>query len=208
MERRVRTYIRKSGEERRREILEATLRIITENGLEGATISRIAAAVGMTPGALYRHFPSRAALITEANQSANVRAMDWIASSSHPDILRRLEELVDNHAAWAKENFNTVIRPFFLELASSSTEIDRLSIENFGSFQAIVQMVDEGKARGCIRKNVPSEEVAWALHMFCWAEDLAMMSGATEVVDTGLLRQCIKRYLGTLRADSSEVQED
>ena len=113
----VKRHVRKSQAERREEIIDATLKLLGEYGLEGTTVSRIAAAVGLTPGALYRHFESRAALIDEANMVASERAVNWIESSNEPDMLRRLEELGNNHAAWAKNNLNTVVRPFFLEVA-------------------------------------------------------------------------------------------
>ncbi len=65
----VKRYVRKNQTERREEILDATLELLGQYGLEGTTVSRIAAAVGLTPGALYRHFESRAALIDRGEQS-------------------------------------------------------------------------------------------------------------------------------------------
>ena len=197
----VKRHVRKSQEERRQEILDATLAIISEKGLDGATVTRIAAAVGLTPGALYRHFESRAALIAEANRLANARAMNWTSSSSNPDILQRLEELGATHAAWASDNFNAVVRPFFLELASGPDDAERLSVTAFGSFSAVVDMAEEAKSRGLIREDVPAVDVAWALHMFAWTEDIAVMSGATEALEDGILRRNLKRMLDSFRAE-------
>ena len=195
----VKRHVRKSGEERRQEILDATLFIISEKGLEGATVSRIASAVGLTPGALYRHFDSRATLIAEANRLANARAMNWTSSSDNPDILQRLEELGATHAAWAGDNFNTVVRPFFLELASGPDDAERLSVTGFGSFRAVVDLAEEAKSRGLIREDVLAVDVAWALHMFAWTEDIAVMAGATEALEDGILRRNLKRMLDSFR---------
>ena len=118
MARYVKEHVRKSQQERREEILDAALRLISEHGIEGTTVARIAEAVGLTPGALYRHFESRGALIYEANRVAGDRALAWVESSSEPDILLRMEELAKAQAAWAEQNFNTVVRPLFQELAS------------------------------------------------------------------------------------------
>jgi len=203
----VKRHVRKSGEERRQEILDATLVIIGEKGLEAATVSRIASAVGLTPGALYRHFDSRATLIAEANQLANVRAMNWTSSSSNPDILQRLEEFGDTHAAWGRDNFNTVVRLFFLELASAPGDAERLSVTAFGSFRAVVAMAEEAKSRGLIREDVPAEDVAWALHMFAWTEDIAVMSGATEALEGGTLRRNLKRMLDSFRVEETSGSE-
>lgn len=199
----VKTHVRKNGPERRREILEATLEIISECGIEGATVSRIAGAVGLTPGALYRHFPSRAALISEANKVANERALNWVESSTEPDVMRRLEEIADAHVAWIRENFSTVVRPFFLELASSpgGETPDRLVLSDFKSFKALMEIAEEGRRQGVIRPGVAPADVAWALHMFAWTQDIALMAGAEEAVHDGTIRRNLQRLLDSFRAD-------
>ena len=199
----VRRHLRKTGPQRRREILEATLEIISRHGLEGATVSRIAAAVNLTPGALYRHFDSRAALIAEANQIANERALNWMESSTEPDAMRRLERIADSHAAWSRQNLSTVVRPFFLELASTpqGEGPDRLTLADFRSFKAAMEIAEEGKRQGVLRPDVPAEDVAWALHMFAWTQDIALMTGAEEAVTSGVIRRNLQRLLDSFRAD-------
>jgi AcrR family transcriptional regulator len=193
----VRQHVRKSRTERRQEILDATLEIISTHGLEGATVTRIAAAVGITPGALYRHFENRAALIAEANKAANDRALSWVEMSTAADVLRRLEELADAHAAWTDKHLNSVVRPFFLELASTPGTglAGGLTITSFKSFRALVELAEEGKRRGIIRADVPAEDVAWAMHMFAWAEDVAIMAGPPEPDGRAALRRNLHRLL-------------
>ena len=50
----------------RERIIEAAARLFRRKGLNGASVAEIAAAAGLTPGALYSHFRSRKALETEA----------------------------------------------------------------------------------------------------------------------------------------------
>jgi AcrR family transcriptional regulator len=199
----VKSHTRKSQQERREEILDATLRVISEYGLDGATVSRIAGAVGLTPGALYRHFESRAALLSEANQLANERAMNWVDTSTNPNMLQRLEELTETHAAWAREHFNSVVRPFFLELASRHPDggDPPLSITDFHIHKAFVAIAEEGKRQGTIRKDVRPEDVAWALQMFAWVEDISVMAGAREFIDEGILSRNVKRMLDSFRPE-------
>jgi AcrR family transcriptional regulator len=194
--------VRKSAAERRQEILDATLKLISQRGVEGATVTRIAAAVGLTPGALYRHFDSRASLITEANKLANELALSWVEASTAPDAMRRLEEVGDAQAAWARENFSTVVRPLFMELASSPDPDagDRLTLPTFKSFRALVAIAEEGRRQGVIHADVPPEDVAWALHMFAWTQDIALMAGADEAVDLGAIRRNLGRMLESFRA--------
>ena len=44
-------------------LLNAAAEVLTERGLEGATIPRIAAKAGLSPGAVYRRFPDKDALL-------------------------------------------------------------------------------------------------------------------------------------------------
>jgi AcrR family transcriptional regulator len=202
----VKRHVRKTQQERRQEILDATLAIISTRGAEGVTVARIAKAVGLTPGALYRHFDSRSTLLAEAHKVANERAADWISSSDEEDVLKRLEYLGTLHRAWAQKAFHTVCRPFFTELASNPDpdSSERLDPETFKSFRQIVDMVEEGKRRGQIRQDVLPKDVAWALHMFAWTEDLAVMAGEDDSVVEGVLRRNLKRMLDSFRADGEE----
>jgi AcrR family transcriptional regulator len=204
----VKRHVRKSQNERREEILDATLEVISEYGVVGATVSRIASRVGMTPGALYRHFEDRAALIAQANEVANQRSLNWVESIKEPDVLLRLEKLGDAHDAWARKHLSTVVRPFFLELASASgtDPVEGLVLTNFASFQALLRIAEEGKRQGVIRDDVRPEEVAWALHMVGWAQDLAIMSGAEEAIIDGTLSRVWERLVDSFRASQPLVE--
>ena len=48
---------------RSEELLDSALRLLSENGLDGFSLHKLARAVGLTVGALYRYFPSKGALI-------------------------------------------------------------------------------------------------------------------------------------------------
>ncbi len=210
MARYVKEYVRKSQQERREEILEATLQLISELGIERTTVTRIAAAVGLTPGALYRHFESRGALIYEANRVAGDRALAWVESSQEPDILQRMEELANAQAAWAKQNFDTVVRPLFQELASpaGADPNGRMTYEAFKSIKTLIEFAEEGKRQGTIRADVPAEDVAWAIQMFAWQQDLAVLTGAEKFVEEGLFLRNLKRLLDSFRSNKEEGSED
>lgn len=199
----VKGHVRKRGAERRQEILEATMELISKAGVEGVTVARIAEAVGITPGALYRHFDSRASLLFEAHQLANQRSADWVGSSHEADVLKRLESVGSTHAAWARAHFATVVRPFFMELASTPdpNAPDRLpSFEAFRSFKDISLMVEQGKAAGTVAPDVIPEDVAWAVHMFAWTEDIALMAGEERALREGVLLRNLHRLLESFRA--------
>lgn len=57
---------RKPAEDRRREIADAALRLVAEHGLGKFTSLAIAHEVGLTDAALFRHFPSKDAIVDAA----------------------------------------------------------------------------------------------------------------------------------------------
>jgi AcrR family transcriptional regulator len=59
-------HTRKTAEDRRREIADAALRVIAEHGLGKFTSLAIAREVGLTDAALFRHFPSKDAIVDAA----------------------------------------------------------------------------------------------------------------------------------------------
>ena len=72
---------RPPGSRRREEIVEATLDLVADRGVEGATMTRIATAVGVTEGALYRHFESKEEILKAASAAMRERAFHWIHTS-------------------------------------------------------------------------------------------------------------------------------
>ena len=86
---------------RRREIIEAARVVITDHGMQALTIGSLARAVGVSEGAIYRHFRSKkqilAGLIEDIDRRLT-RRIDLI--DGDPDAgLKRLEQVLKDNAA-------------------------------------------------------------------------------------------------------------
>lgn len=57
-----RSNLRRSSEDRQREIVEAVLSLAAERGVEAITTALIAERLGLTQGAVFRHFPNKEAI--------------------------------------------------------------------------------------------------------------------------------------------------
>lgn len=90
--------------QRKRSILDTAMTLLIEEGLDGLTIHRLAKRLDLTPGALYRYFPSKDAIIVELEiaalesfeqcfAQAFERARDLARSHQLPDAQRVLLEL-------------------------------------------------------------------------------------------------------------------
>lgn len=94
--------IRLSTQERQTEIVAAALRLSRDRSPALITTSDIASAVGVTQGAVFKHFPTKEAIW--------VAAMEWVhaqllaalmhASRAAPTPLASLESLFDAHVAF------------------------------------------------------------------------------------------------------------
>lgn len=148
---------------RRGQIAEAALAIMATQGVGAVTVRRVAATVGISAAALYRHYLNKTeilqAIMEEHQESflANIRKAKQVAASPL-DAMRRLYfltmELVDRYYAlpilfssdvlWFKE-------PRLRSLKVHNHQILRL---------LIVHMVQKAQAHGEIRNDVRAEEVA------------------------------------------------
>lgn len=74
----------------------AARRLLDKGGAEAVTMRRVAKAVGITPMAVYRHYPDRAALLNVlANQGFEELAMQVSRKRLSGNIERRLAQMLD-----------------------------------------------------------------------------------------------------------------
>ncbi len=102
-----------TGDTRRRDIIRAAARLLGEHGYAGTSMRDIAAAVGMLPGSLYYHFPSKDVLIEEIfnHGTAVLSAAIESAVADAADPWDRLERACVTHlTAHLSDNaFATVV---------------------------------------------------------------------------------------------------
>lgn len=140
-----------SGNERRRqnnrreELLAEAARLIAEKGYEGTSMRDIAAAVGMLPGSLYYHFPSKEELFVELHAQAVTsinRAVDS-AVARESDPWARLEAAVEAHLEAMLETTDTIaiVAPDFPE---DRSELNLRLIEQRDAYEAkFARLVDD-----------------------------------------------------------------
>ena len=90
-------------EERRRQIVEAALKVIAEQGLGRFTTQAIAAEVGITDGALFRHFANKQEIVLAALDRVEERLFQGFPPE-HPDPVVRLERFFRFRAALVSAN--------------------------------------------------------------------------------------------------------
>ncbi|WP_245447528.1 TetR/AcrR family transcriptional regulator [Methylobacterium sp. 17Sr1-1] len=91
-----------SAEERRTRILDAAEACFVRHGFHRATMQDVAAEAGMSPGNLYRYFPSKDAIVAGlAERDRAAVAEDFSGIETAPDLMQAFAALAQRHLAEA-----------------------------------------------------------------------------------------------------------
>jgi AcrR family transcriptional regulator len=83
-------------------LMAAAVEAFAERGFHATTTRDIATAAGMSPAALYVHFPSKAAVLFAISRSGHERALDMVtaAAAAPGDPAARMHALVAGFTTW------------------------------------------------------------------------------------------------------------
>jgi AcrR family transcriptional regulator len=151
---------RRSTEERREEIADAALRIIATRGLSSLTVAVLAEELGVTGGALYRHFPSTAAILDAVAARAaelldgtfpdpDLPPLEWLERF----VLSRVEA-VSGHAGLSRLLLSEQVA-----MAMPPRALEHLLGAAQKTFLGVEQAIRRGQADGSIRSDVTSYEL-------------------------------------------------
>jgi AcrR family transcriptional regulator len=193
------------GAERKTQIVDATLRLVAEHGLVGASMSRIAEAVGISNAALYRHFDSREHMLIAAHDALLDRVFAWLRSSQAPNVIDRLRELGESHArifSMDIEGFNAPMFQFISWIPKDRVR-EHVVRRRMEMLRWYADLVEEGKAQGSIRADIDTELIVAELFAWIWWEDLSYLEGLdTEATLKGSANM-FARLLARISAESS-----
>lgn len=138
------------GHARRGEILAAAEQIFVAHGYEGATIRKIAEAVGLSSTALYLHFKDKAEILNEICLRAFSMLLERqvAMSEAEPDPEARLRGLMIGYVQFGFENANAYrlafMTPTILSEDGSEPVSRKVAAELFQKFERGVAAAVEG----------------------------------------------------------------
>ena len=142
----------------REALIEAAERMIEEEGPETVTVREAARRAGVSPGAPFRHFASRTALMTAVAERAMKRFRDEIARAEAEvdpaDPLARFAALGGAYVRWALRNpasFRVLATRSLIDFDGSAT----LPADNDAIRALMQEIVADGQKRGQMRKADP-----------------------------------------------------
>ena len=152
---------------RQQEILDRTIELVRKTGLGGLTTRKIAEGVGFTEAALFRHFPSKQALLLalmDRLEDLLVEPIARIAGDGTTGAAERLERIVRHHTTVVRQ-FNSLPIILLAEASVSADEalVDRMRtiLQRYLSF--LEDVVRAGQARGEIVDAIQPDCVAMLL---------------------------------------------
>lgn len=152
--------------ERQREILDAALERINESGIQELTMKRIAASVGISEPALYRHFASKSEIL-----AAVVGEMETVSALSLDSVRRTGQGSAEVLASFLEAHSRRFAERPALTAVLFSEDLFR----NDGSLHARVgaivsntqellrREIEKGRASGEFRRNIDPEAAALML---------------------------------------------
>lgn len=152
---------RKTTDVRRREIADAALEVVARQGVAALTTRVLADAVGLTTGALFKHFASRDALLLGMAE----RVHDLL-QATYPDEalppLARLERLADARLSLVAGRVGVLTlvlsEQFALALPDEAVRVLRGAIRDTHAY--VARAIADGQAEGSIRTDVPAASLA------------------------------------------------
>lgn len=150
--------IRKPAAERRQEIALGVLRIIGERGLTSLTTATLAEEVGVTTGALFRHFASFDEILRETVRHA-VERMNETFPDPSLSPLERLMGLARNRVQLLRSDpgLAWLLRSEQAYLTLPDDAVKSLRVLVRRSRRYLLSALREGALRGCIRADIEPE---------------------------------------------------
>jgi TetR/AcrR family transcriptional regulator len=196
---------RMTEEEKRQWIVDAVLQVIADHGVQGTTTARIATAAGVSEPTIYRVFRSRQEMLLAAADKVWQQRRDELESFEAVDAMDYLRKICEYHTAGIQKT--RVVR-YLTELAVAPPTDglrEHLRDQQLSEARRFAAIVEEGKAQGCIRADVDSQEVAWRIMAVHWLEATARLHGLEDVVLTGFSTRRFESILREIDADGSEA---
>lgn len=146
-----------SSEIRRRQIVNATLKIISERGVRNLTTSAIAHEVGMSEANLYRHFANKDEILMETVGSIGSglgKNLEKVFQSSESP-LEHLRQIFSLHLIFVEKNQGIPRLVFSEEIHGGNKALKVKILETINTYSARLELIiREGQVAGDIKEDI------------------------------------------------------
>lgn len=162
--------------ERQKEIIDAAGKILTESGIGGLTTKKLALEMGFSEAAIYRHFPSKEAIILalleylRENMSTRLSSLD-----SNLGVEDWLKSIFSSQFSFFASYPHFVVVVFSDGLWEESAQINQAILALMQTKSGfLMPVIKRGQAQGIFRTEVSADQLvhlvmgAFRLQLFKW----------------------------------------
>jgi AcrR family transcriptional regulator len=158
---------RKKTELRQQQIIEAAANLIFKSGSEHLTVRRIAEEVGITEGAIYRHFKSKKSILSFLLihiEEILLRDISTESTGLEPITLSTIEEIIGNHfsAIDLRKGFSFHVIAEIISLGDR--ELNKQASQTINKYiSRLKKLLKDGVRDGAIRRDIDLDAAATLL---------------------------------------------
>jgi AcrR family transcriptional regulator len=152
-----------SYSERQLEIMHAALQIISISGIQALTTKSLAASMGFSEPALYRHFKNKVEILESllSFYKSEMKAPIREVLESEKNNIEKLQGMLSEQFAYFQENKAMVLLVFSESIFQSEARLSALVKETIQSKLKLVErLIEEGQLAGIIRKDETPKALA------------------------------------------------
>ena len=152
--------------ERQNEIVDVSLQLIADKGIQGFTIKNLAKKIGFTESAVYRHFESKIEILTAILDMFKNKSAQFLTDESNANVsaIAKIENifLIHYKVFTATPSFVAVIfsEEIFRNETVLSTKVNSI-MTNFA--QSLTTIIEFGQKNGEIRGDINAQHLATML---------------------------------------------
>jgi len=148
--------------ERQEEIINTSIEIISDKGIQNMTIKNLSKAIGISEPAIYRHFASKMdILLTILSKFENYIISDKEIQKDHESSpIKKLEGIFSYHFDHFEKNPAFAAVVFAEEIFRDDKRLsEKISTIMKRNFEMMLLIVNEGQAKKEIRNDIDGEQI-------------------------------------------------
>jgi AcrR family transcriptional regulator len=148
--------------DRQKQIIEVSLELIAESGIQGLTIKNLAKMIGFSESAIYRHYENKIQILVAILNyfKENTERLFTAELNSDKDAISKINHLFSSQFKIFTQSPSFVAVIFSEELfRNESMLVERVSEIMNNNFNILIQIIKDGQANGELRTDVEADHL-------------------------------------------------
>jgi len=153
----------KAGQVRQREIISAARKLIVKYGSEHVTVRRMAKEIGVSEGAIYRHFKSKKDVLSFLVDDIENTLIADINENYVPqaNTLETLEKIIQGHISAVEQRRGVTFQVIAEIISLGEKKLNNKAYNVISRYtERIKELLSEGVASGVIKQDIDVEAAA------------------------------------------------